>query len=389
MPQNPTAVDGFQVQRTLPNRMSAPTESPTFEPPAVEEMRQRILKWYDEEHRPLPWRENPTEYKTVVSEFMLQQTQVATVLPFFESFLARFPNWKRLAEASEQDVLEAWSGLGYYRRARLLKRVAEIVHRRHHGRLPRDAAELAALPGFGAYTVGAVGSIALNMPLPLVDGNVRRVVGRLAALREDLTRAPGRRRLWRICEELIDPERSGDFNQGLMELGATVCLPREPLCLICPLFEHCRARALGYPEDYPLPMGRPAVTAVREVAVALFRGDRVLLLQRGEDRSYAGMWELPRLDTRETIADSLTPELVLFETVRARVAAFVSVGTAESSFTHHRIQTELFRAEDPGGQAIRRQHHVAHRWIKPGRLGSLPLSKAQHRLLELLTDAKP
>jgi A/G-specific adenine glycosylase len=369
-------------------RMTPGDETTTFDLAAIDQIRARILTWYDEEHRPLPWRVEPSEYRTVVSEFMLQQTQVATVIPFFERFLDLFPNWKRLAAASEQAVLEAWSGLGYYRRARLLKRVAEVVTRQHRGRLPRDPAALRALPGFGEYTVGAVGSIALGLKLPLVDGNVRRVAGRLAALREDPMKGAGRHRLWRICGELVDPARPGDFNQGLMELGATVCLPREPLCLVCPLFDHCRARAAGYPEDYPLPQARPKMVAVREVAVALVREGKVLILQRGEERSFAGLWEFPRLDTRETLADSLTPELVLFETLRARARKFDLVGRSESTFTHHRIQTELYRAVDSGRQPIRRQRHVAHRWLSVKGLAKLPASKAQRRLIQLLAEAK-
>ncbi|MCL5271161.1 MAG: A/G-specific adenine glycosylase [bacterium] len=353
-------------------------------PETAAAVRRLVLGWYDEEHRPLPWRTQPGEYATVVSEFMLQQTQVATVLPYYEAFMKEFPSFRRLAEASEQDVLRAWSGLGYYRRARLLKRTAEIVTRQWRGRLPRDPADLAELPGFGRYTVGAVGSIALGLALPLVDGNVRRVVGRLFALDEDLLKGAGLRRLWAICAGLVDPARPGDFNQGLMELGATVCLPREPLCLICPLYEHCQARALGFPENYPAPPPRPRLKTVREVAVALFRKDRLLVVQRGAGKAFAGLWELPRLDTREIEADQLGPEKVLFDLLRIHATVVAPVGTADSTFTNHRIRTELFRAEDGEGQAVRRQRHVAHKWIAPGRLADLPASRAQRRLFALL-----
>ena len=352
------------------------------------EIRHSLLKWYDEEHRPLPWRTSPSEYATVISEFMLQQTQVATDIPYFEAFLTRFPTFAKLAEAAEQDVLAAWSGLGYYRRARMLKRAAEIIVRDHKGRLPREPEELAKLPGFGEYTVGAVGSIALGMRLPLVDGNVRRVVGRLMALEGDLMKGAGKKALWDQCDQLVSHDRPGDFNQALMELGATVCLPREPLCLICPLFERCRARARGIPEAYPLKPRRPKMQLVREVAVALFKGGKVLVLQRGEGSSFAGLWELPRLDTRTVPAETLSPSHVLFEVIRARPASAESIGRAESTFTHHRIQSELFRAELAPRQTVRRQAHIAHQWLPPEALGDLPASKAQHRLFELLTGEK-
>lgn len=362
---------------------------PDFPDDAIAAIRADLLRWYDEEHRPLPWRANPSEYKTVVSEIMLQQTQVAAVLPFFAAFIKKFPSFAALADAAEEDVLKAWSGLGYYRRARNLKRTAEIVVREHGGRLPKDPKALRALPGFGEYTVGAVASIALGLRQPLVDGNVRRVIARLAALAGDLTKSPGKEKLWAICETLVDPARPGDFNQGLMELGATVCRPQEPLCLVCPLFERCRARQLGRAEAYPQPVARQRLQKVREVAVALMRGDKFLVLQRGEEQSFAGMWELPRMDSRQVLEDdALTPERVVFDLARIRPGRAELVGSAESTFTHHRISTELFRAKAMGSQRIRRQRHVAHKWVKFEELAELPSSKAQRRLYALLESGE-
>lgn len=359
--------------------------APHLQPDAIGQIRSELLRWYDEEHRPLPWRTHPSEYKTVISEIMLQQTQVAAVIPFFEDFIAEFPDFKALAEASEEAVLRAWSGLGYYRRARNLKRAAEKIVREHDGRLPLDARTLATLPGFGAYTVGAVGSIALGLRLPLVDGNVRRVIARLLAMPGDLTKGAGARRLWSICGELVPEDRPGDFNQALMELGATVCQPREPLCLICPLFEVCEARRRGEQEKFPQPPRRPQLRRVREIAVALMRGDKLLVLQRGEEQSFAGMWELPRLSEREIAEDTpLNPDHVLFELLRLRPGRVELLGEAESTFTHHRITTELYRAQALGAQRIRRQRHIAHRWITVGELADLPASKAQRRLFAML-----
>jgi len=379
----PKAPEGLAVRAK--HRMNPSADQ--LHPSTPRAIRRAILQWYDDEHRSLPWRTEPSEYGTVVSEIMLQQTQVATVIPFYERFIEHFPSFKALAEASEQDVLAAWSGLGYYRRARMLKRAAEALTRRHGGCLPRDEKALAELPGFGQYTVGAVGSIALGMPLPLVDGNVRRVIGRVLAMDQDLSKGPGKKRLWAACAELVDPERPGDFNQGLMELGATICLPREPLCLVCPLFKQCKARAFGKQEAYPRPIKYPAVKQVREVAVALMRRGRVLVLQRGEGISFAGMWELPRLDSREVLeTDELTPAHVLFDLLRLRRSCRGGpIGRARSTFTHHAITTELYRVEQAANAPpIRRQRHIAHKWISPRSLASLPASRAQRRLFELL-----
>ena len=361
---------------------SAPAPIPA---PRVEAIRAALLAWFDEEHRPMPWRSAPSPYKTVVSEFMLQQTQVVTVIPYFERFTALFPSFEALAAAPEEQVLRAWSGLGYYRRARMLKRAAEAIVRQHQGSLPADPVALAALPGFGEYTVGAVGSIALGMRLPLVDGNVRRVIGRLFALKEDLTRAAGKRRLWQICETLVDPTRPGDFNQSLMELGATLCIPREPLCLACPAFALCEGRASGFPEAFPAQIKRPALKLVREVAVAVIRAGKLLVLQRGEGSSFAGMWELPRLDTRELEAKSLTPAEVVFTLTRLRPAGEPKLlGKTTSTFTNHKIQTDLYELKDKSTANIRRQRHVNHRWIALNKLEGLPISAAQRKLFELL-----
>lgn len=379
-------------QPAAPATAPAAAATPLIPAEKVAALRAALITWFDEEHRTMPWRTEPSPYKTVVSEFMLQQTQVVTVIPYFERFIERFPDFAALAAAPEADVLHAWAGLGYYRRARMLKRAAEAVVRQHNGALPADPAALAALPGFGEYTVGAVGSIALGLPLPLVDGNVRRVVGRLFALKEDLTRAAGKRHLWALCAALVDPARPGDFNQALMELGATTCIPREPLCLACPAFALCEGRASGFPESFPAPIKRPAAKVVREVAVALLRGKsarsrKILLLQRGEGSSFAGLWELPRLDTREIDAADLTPAEVLFRLTRLRPRAEPAlVGKSTSTFTNHKIQTELYTLADTTESALRRQRHVNHQWVSPSKLNDLPMSSAQARLVALLLE---
>lgn len=375
-----------------PNISESDSSQPLLHEITLVTLRRQLLEWYDQEKREMPWRTAPSEYKTVVSEFMLQQTQVATVIPYFNRFVKQFPNWKKLAEADEQQVLAAWSGLGYYRRARMLKRAAEVIHQQYKGKLPHDLKALAALPGFGEYTVGAVASIALGLPAPLVDGNVRRVVGRLQAIEGDLSKGEGKEKLWAACRELVDPERPGDFNQALMELGATVCMPQDPMCLICPVFELCQARAMGATDRFSGRIERPTLRAVREVALALFKIEKkkkkLLILQRGEGSSFSGMWELPRLDDREIEEEgALTPQKVGFEVVRIRPKEANPLGTASSTFTHHKITTELFACSLPPRAAVRRQRHVQHLWVTREQLLELPSSKAQRKLYDLLDEA--
>ena len=229
-------------------------------------MRRALLGWYDRNRRDLPWRRTDDAYRIWVSEVMLQQTTVKTAAPYYESFLERFPTLHALAEEPEEEVLAAWSGLGYYHRARNLHRGAQHVAERHGGRFPKTLEAALAVPGVGLYTASAVLSIAHGQALPVVDGNVRRVLARLLALRGPEYRRDGP--YYNRAEELLDRERPGDWNQAVMELGATVCTPRNPGCDACPLRTHCRARALGLVGELPEGRARRAPVDVK-VAAAL------------------------------------------------------------------------------------------------------------------------
>jgi len=257
-----------------------------------------LLAWYDRHRRDLPWRRSRDAWAIWVSEVMLQQTRVETVLPYFERFLARFPTPEALASAPLEEALALWSGLGYYRRARSLHRAAgEVVAR---GGIPRTAAELAGLPGIGPYTAAAIASIAFDESCPVLDGNVVRVVARRLAEDGDPARAATRRRLLAAAAELLDPARPGDANQALMELGATLCRPRAPGCPACPLAAGCRAAAQESPEAYPRPRERAVPRRVRQIAAWVEAGDgRLLIVRRsGEARLLPGLWELPTVEAR-------------------------------------------------------------------------------------------
>jgi len=243
-----------------------------------------LLAWYDVHARDLPWRQNRDPYRVWLSEIMLQQTRVAAVLEHYRIFLERFPTVRKLAAAREASVLAAWSGLGYYRRARMLHAAARVVVKEHNGRFPDSSQGLRALPGIGRYTAAAIASIAHNEPTAVVDGNVERVLARL--LGEELSVEA----TWQAAEKLLDRTRPGDFNQAMMELGATVCLPRQPKCLACPVSEFCATRS-------ELPRAKaPARQKKLEIHFGLARRDeQVFLIQRKRDESLMpGMWELPR-----------------------------------------------------------------------------------------------
>ncbi|MEM1024044.1 MAG: A/G-specific adenine glycosylase [Myxococcota bacterium] len=254
--------------------------------------REALRAWFRSAARDLPWRRARTPYGTWVSEIMLQQTRVETVVPYFERFMARFPSVRALAEADPEEVRSLWSGLGYYRRAQLMLRAARILSDRYDGELPSDPVALAALPGFGPYTTGAVASLAFDARVPAVDGNIERVLARVHGI-EDPRGAAGRRAVWAWSERWVQGEGPGEINEGLIELGATVCSLRKPLCLSCPLRSSCVAQKEGKPERIPPPRKRKAPKRVDLAADLFLDGRSVLLVRQPSDGLFADLWTLP------------------------------------------------------------------------------------------------
>ena len=282
----------------------------------IARVRGRLLEWYERSRRDLPWRRNRDPYAIWVSEIMLQQTRAAVVVERYQAFMARFPTLLSLALATEQEVLAAWSGLGYYRRARMLHKTARFVADHCQGNLPQTAAELRLLPGIGAYTAAAVASIAHGEPVAVVDGNVERVLCRMEGWKAG-SRAGGgaqvRRKIEELAGKLVAPERPGDFNQALMELGATLCLPRNPQCAICPVTADCKTQGEHQTAPRPRMQSREAAYAlsVRTGRLANQAHREVLLEQRPAERSVMpGLWELP------TLTETAVPEEELRMTVR-------------------------------------------------------------------------
>ena len=298
-------------------------------------LRRRLLAWYRAHRRDLPWRRTRDPYRIWVSEIMLQQTQVATVLPYYDRFLKRFPDVRALARAPEAEVLRHWAGLGYYSRARNLREAARRVAG-EGGNLPAEPEALRELPGIGRYTAGAIASIAFGKPAPLVDGNVIRVLSRLFGVDGDMSRPANQERIWELAGRLVKGEAPGDLNQALMELGATVCTPAQPNCAVCPVKADCRARGADAVERYPDMGKKEATVRVRMACAVVRREGRLLIEDRKSHRLLSTHWGLPAAEVsggrgaQEALAAS-------FPGLRAGA----KLGSVSHSITHHRVTLDV------------------------------------------------
>jgi A/G-specific adenine glycosylase len=320
-------------------------------------VRRRLLDWYGRARRDLPWRRDRDPYRIWVSEIMLQQTRAAAAAPYYVRFLERFPDVASLAAAAEPEVLAAWSGLGYYSRARNLHRAARALAAA--GDFPRDVAALRRLPGVGDYTAAAIASIAFGLPHAAIDGNVLRVLSRLVAERGNIGAAGIRRRLSLAAEKLLDREHPGEFNQALMELGATVCLPRRPRCEVCPLTRYCEARRRGIEDELPVKEPRGASRRIDKTLLVIFRNGRLLLRRRPDgDRRLGGFWELPELE----------------QVPGVRLAG--ARGVVQHSITNHHYRLKVVAAA--AARAPR-----GFRWVSQAQLERLPLTTASRKALRL------
>jgi A/G-specific adenine glycosylase len=352
----------------------------------VKGLRASLLRWYRRHRRDLPWRRTRDPWAIWVSEAMLQQTRVETVIPYYERFLHRFPDVGTLARADLEDVLGLWAGLGYYSRARHLHGAARVVMERFGGRIPGSAEELRTLPGVGRYTAGALASIAFDRPEPVLDGNVTRVLARLHGIREDVGRPAVQARLWDEAASLARGPQPGDLNQALMELGARVCTPRRPDCPGCPVAAACRARRAGEVEAIPRPRRRPAPRRVRAVAVLVVRRGRVLAVRRAETGLLGGLWELPgsEIGARERPERALGPALEAATGLAVR--GVEPLGVVTHLFTHRRVETHVFRARAAPGR-VRLAGWAAYRWVAPAELCALAQGRATRKAIELALGA--
>ncbi|TVP58236.1 MAG: A/G-specific adenine glycosylase [Gemmatimonadales bacterium] len=362
----------------------------------IRDLRASLLAFFDEHQREMPWRETSDPYRIWVSEVMLQQTRVETVVPYYRRWMERFPTVRTLAEASTDEVLRHWQGLGYYSRARNLHKAARELQAHYDGALPTSAAELKQLPGIGDYTAGAVASIAFGKAEPAVDGNVRRVLARLL---DEPSPTAGELRRW--ASALVDPERPGDFNQAFMELGSVVCVPRSPRCRSCPVGEYCRARRAGTQEERPAPKTRKPNPRIVEVVLVLRRGEdrncEVFLRRRPADGLLGGMWECPSREANE--GPDSGSELWKAQVRRALQGLLNEIGTGsdgvddlgdpraltsvDHTFSHRRVHYHPFEVAVRPGRILRPPEGSEGycRWVPLRDRTRVPLPVAQEAIL--------
>lgn len=306
----------------------------------------RLLNWYNKNKRTLPWRlRGLSPYAVWVSEIMLQQTRVETVIPYFEKWLRLFPTVQTLANASEHDVLNAWEGLGYYSRARNFHKAAKVVVEKYNGQLPRDLDELRKLPGIGRYTVGALASIVFGMDEPALDGNLKRVYARLFDVSEPVDSTEGEKILWKLAKDNLPKGQAADFNQALMDLGAMICVPKNPRCLICPLLKDCKARTNGTQDMRPVKKPKKVVPQYIHAAGVIIRRGKVLLAQRPSRGLLGGMWEFPngRVDATRDPARELAKIIRSGYNLRLGAKRKVQeLGIVQHAYTHFKVTVHAF-----------------------------------------------
>lgn len=346
------------------------------------ELRQSLLAWYERVGRDLPWRHTQDPYEIWVSEIMLQQTQVKTVVPYYQRWLAKFPTLEVLARADQQQVLKAWQGLGYYSRARNLHRAAQQILDQHGGNFPSDPSIVLELAGIGRTTAGAILSAAFNQPLAILDGNVKRVLARLVSLQELPNKALPQ--LWQLSETLLDRKRPHDFNQALMDLGATICTARNPSCYACPWAKYCQAYALNLQAAIPIREARsPLPHKLIGVAVIWNDQGQILIDKRRQHGLLGGLWEFPggKLEPNETVVDCIHREIK--EELGIEVAVGDRLMTIDHAYTHFRVTLAVHHCRYISGQPQPLECDEV-RWVGLDELDQYPFPKANTQIIAAL-----
>ncbi|MCD6289087.1 MAG: A/G-specific adenine glycosylase [Anaerolineae bacterium] len=348
--------------------------------PERQDIADRLLAWAHDHLRDLPWRRARSSYQVWVSEVMLQQTRVTTVVPYFDRWMRRFPTIHALAAASLDDVLKAWEGLGYYARARNLHKAARQIVREHGGHLPADRDELLKLPGIGPYTAGAILSIAFGRDEPVLDGNVRRVLCRVFNIREDPHRSAVQRHLWSLARALLPPGRAGEFNQAMMDLGATVCTVRGPDCAHCPLADVCEAAHLGIQSQRPVSSRRPRIPHYEVTAAVIWRDGQVLITRRPYDRMLGGLWEFPggKREPGESLVACLEREIR--EELGIEIIVDGPLPPVKHTYSHFRITLYPFHCRIRSGSP-QSLECADWRWVTLDQFSHFAFSAADLRII--------
>jgi A/G-specific adenine glycosylase len=347
----------------------------------------RLLAWFNQAARDLPWRRTRDLYAIWISEVMLQQTQVATVIPYWNRFLARFPDPASLAATDEAEVLRLWEGLGYYRRARQLHAAANKIVSEHDGVFPDDYEAVRALPGIGRYTAGAILSIGLDQKLPILETNTIRVLSRLSGYRKEVQSTAGREYLWSVAEKVLPNSQCGFFNQALMELGSEICTPKAPACNRCPVAQLCQARQLNLVDKIPRPSQRTNFEDVTELAIIVRRGAKVLLRHCQPGERWAGLWDFPRFAVASGQMNGQLKQSIIVGTQQltgVKVEPGEHLVTMKHGVTRFRITLHCYAAQTKRG-AKKLQHASKIRWVAIDSLADYPLSTTGRKISSLLT----
>ncbi len=346
-------------------------------------LRLSLLKWYRRNHRKLPWRETNNPYYIWVSEVMLQQTQVKTVQKYYPSFIQKFPDIELLANAPLQEVLKSWELMGYYARARNLHKAARLIVEKYQGRLPESHEKLRSLPGIGDYIAAAISSIAFDLPYPAFDGNVKRVLSRLFAINTPTNSTKFQGRCEKKLFEIFDRANPAKFNQSMMELGATLCIPKNPLCPKCPIQTHCRAYTTGKQQTYPAKVPKKPIPEHQIALGVLLNENRLLITKRKPDGLLGGLWELPggKVQTGEIPSEACIREIKEEVNLEVEVGDFLT--RINHAYTHFKIVVHVYACELYGGE-IRLKGPVDYRWIRASELHQYPFPAANHKIFRAL-----
>lgn len=344
------------------------------------EIQHKLLQWYRHNQRDLPWRKDKNPYKIWVSEIMLQQTRVETVIPYYNRFMKKFPSLQHLANAEEEEVIKAWEGLGYYSRARNLHLAVKEVVAKYGGEVPNNPEEISSLKGVGPYTTGAILSIAFDRKLAAVDGNVLRVISRLFSLTDDIARPATRKKFENIVLTIIPDHSPGDFNQALMELGATVCTPTSPTCLICPLREICKGFSDGLQDELPIKRKSRPPKKIPVVFLWISDGEHILLEKRKQNGLLAGMWALPTIEQvpKEKIKDEVENYFMI---KKIKPSPFEIVGSFDHIFSHRHWEITLLKVSLSKKEA--KKNHDA--WFRVQDLSQIALARVYRKACEIIT----
>ena len=348
--------------------------------------RRTLLKWYSTHARDLPWRQTTDPYRIWISEIMLQQTTVTAVIPYFDRFLTEFPTVSALAAAQESAVLRRWEGLGYYSRARNLHRAAKVLVEDYAGEFPQDLPSLQKLPGIGRYTAGAIVSFAFDRPAPIVEANTLRLYCRLLGFSGDPRSKEGQEILWSFAESVLPAKQPGKLNQALMELGATICSPREPQCESCPVKRYCQAFLDGTQATIPQPKSRQVITELTEASIAIQSGSKYLLRQRTNEERWAGLWDFVRFEIAHNANEVDYERLVaaVHERTGLTVTPERLVVELKHGVTRYRITLKCFVANKQHGRLLK---HEVWKWVSPIQFDDYPLSVTARQFAKRLQQS--